>query len=134
MAEMSRNQAIYRAVALDFDGTLLNSNHKISSNNASILRQVHATGIEILLASGRMKGNMYKVWEELNIPSWVISYNGAQILKAYEKAKEAGLNCTLVKDAGLTELEGENYTAIAIGPNHIDKCMPIVKRMRNVKH
>jgi len=58
--------------------------------------------------------------------------NEDKLLKAYEKAKEAGLNCTLIKDAGLTELDGENYTAIAIGPNHVDKCMPIVKRLRNL--
>ena len=58
--------------------------------------------------------------------------NENKLLKAFEAAKEAGLNCTLIKDAGLTDLEGENYTAIAIGPNHIDKCEPIVKRLRNL--
>lgn len=58
--------------------------------------------------------------------------NEDKLLKTFNKAKEAGLNATLIKDAGLTELEGENYTAIAIGPNHVDKCMPIVKRLRNL--
>lgn len=58
--------------------------------------------------------------------------NEYQLLKAYEKAKELGLNCSLIKDAGLTELKGENYTAIAIGPNYIDKCEPVVKKIRNL--
>lgn len=58
--------------------------------------------------------------------------NENQLLKAFEAAKDSGLNCALIKDMGLTELEGENYTAIAIGPNHIDKCEPIVKRLRNL--
>jgi peptidyl-tRNA hydrolase, PTH2 family len=58
--------------------------------------------------------------------------NESQLLKAYEKAKELGLNCSLIKDAGLTELKGENYTAVAIGPNYVDKCEPIVKKLRNL--
>jgi PTH2 family peptidyl-tRNA hydrolase len=58
--------------------------------------------------------------------------NESQLLKAYEKAKELGLNCSLIKDAGLTELQGENYTAVAIGPNYVDKCEPIVKKLRNL--
>jgi len=58
--------------------------------------------------------------------------NESQLLKVYEQAKELGLNCSLIKDAGLTELQGENYTAVAIGPNYTDKCEPIVKRLRNL--
>lgn len=58
--------------------------------------------------------------------------NETQLLKVYNQAKEAGLNCSLIKDAGLTELEGENYTAVAIGPNYVDKCEPIVKCLRNL--
>ncbi len=58
--------------------------------------------------------------------------NESQLLKAYEKAKELGLNCSLIKDAGLTELQGENYTAVAIGPNYVDKCEPVVKKLRNL--
>jgi PTH2 family peptidyl-tRNA hydrolase len=58
--------------------------------------------------------------------------NESQLLKAYEKANELGLNCSLIKDAGLTELQGENYTAIAIGPNYTDKCEPVVKKLRNL--
>jgi PTH2 family peptidyl-tRNA hydrolase len=58
--------------------------------------------------------------------------NESQLIKIYEQAKDMGLNCSLIKDAGLTELEGENYTAIAVGPNYITKCEPLVKRLRNL--
>ena len=58
--------------------------------------------------------------------------NENQLIKAYNQAKEAGLNCCIIKDAGLTELEGENNICIAIGPNYVDKCEPIVKRLRNL--
>jgi PTH2 family peptidyl-tRNA hydrolase len=60
--------------------------------------------------------------------------NENQLLKVYNQAKDAGLNVSLIKDAGLTELVGENYTCIAIGPNYVDKCEPIVKRLRNLKN
>ena len=41
----------------------------------------------------------------------------AALLALVEKAREAGLPCSLIKDNGLTEFKGvETYTAIAIGP------------------
>lgn len=56
----------------------------------------------------------------------------AELLKVYEKAKDAGLNVSLIKDAALTELTEPAYTAIAIGPNYVEKCEPIVKRLQNL--
>lgn len=58
--------------------------------------------------------------------------NESQLLKIYQQALDLGLNVSLIKDAGLTELTGENYTAIAIGPNYIDKCEVIVKKLQNL--
>ena len=56
--------------------------------------------------------------------------NENQLLKVYNSAKEAGLNVSLIKDAGLYGLEGENYTCIAVGPNYVDKCEPIVGKLQ----
>ena len=58
--------------------------------------------------------------------------NENQLLKTYNEAKQSGLNVSLILDAGLTELEGENYTAIAIGPNYVEDCEPIVKKLKNL--
>lgn len=58
--------------------------------------------------------------------------NESQLLKVYQQALDAGLNVSLIKDAGLTELVGENYTAVAIGPNYVDKCEEIVKKLQNL--
>ena len=57
--------------------------------------------------------------------------NETQLLKVYEQAKAAGLNVSLIKDAALTELTEPAFTAIAIGPNYVDRCEPIVKRLQN---
>lgn len=56
--------------------------------------------------------------------------NESQLLNTYEKAKEAGLNVSLIKDAGLYGLEGENYTCIAVGPNYVEDCEPVVGKLR----
>jgi PTH2 family peptidyl-tRNA hydrolase len=41
----------------------------------------------------------------------------AELLSVYQSAKDAGLWCSLIKDAGLTEFDGvPTYTACAIGP------------------
>jgi PTH2 family peptidyl-tRNA hydrolase len=56
--------------------------------------------------------------------------NESQLLKVYEKAKEARLNVSIIKDAGIYGLEGENYTVIAVGPNYVDDCEPIVGKLR----
>lgn len=63
--------------------------------------------------------------------------NENQLLKVYNKAVEAGLNVSLIKDAGLYGLEGENYTCIAVGPNYVDRCEPVVGKLqllKNLKH
>ena len=56
--------------------------------------------------------------------------NESQLLSAYEKAKETGLPCSLITDLGLTELEGENTTCVAIGPASFDEIQKITKRFR----
>jgi PTH2 family peptidyl-tRNA hydrolase len=56
--------------------------------------------------------------------------NEGQLLKVYNQAKDAGLNVSLIKDAGLYGLEGENYTCIAVGPNYVDDCEPVVGKLR----
>lgn len=55
-----------------------------------------------------------------------------QLLRVYQQALDLGLNASLIKDAGLTELFGENYTAVAIGPNYVDKCEVVVKKLQNL--
>lgn len=45
-----------------------------------------------------------------------------ELLELYKKAKDAGLNCALITDNGLTEFNGvPTNTCIAIGPNASEK-------------
>ena len=56
--------------------------------------------------------------------------NESQLLAAYKKAEEAELPCALITDLGLTELEDENNTCVAIGPAPFDEIQKITKRFR----
>lgn len=60
-----------------------------------------------------------------------VSVNSEQeLLDIYEKAKNAGLPCTLIKDAGFTEFNGvPTYTAVAIGPDEVEKIDAITKNL-----
>lgn len=51
-----------------------------------------------------------------------VSVNSEQeLLDIHKQAKEAGLNCALIKDSGLTEFDGlPTFTCCAIGPNDAD--------------
>lgn len=54
----------------------------------------------------------------------------AELLDIYNKAKDAGLNCALIQDAGLTEFGGvPTFTCCAIGPNYNEKIDNITKEL-----
>lgn len=45
-----------------------------------------------------------------------------ELLSLHTKAKEAGMICSLIQDAGLTEFGGvKTYTAVAVGPDREDR-------------
>jgi len=46
----------------------------------------------------------------------------AQMTEAYQAAKKAGIPCSIIEDAGLTEFGGKiTVTAVAIGPDDSEK-------------
>jgi len=68
-----------RLIAIDIDGTLLDPQFRISARNLAALQKAHAQGVEILLATGRRHDYALPVAQELGIPVWLISSNGALI-------------------------------------------------------
>lgn len=50
-----------------------------------------------------------------------------ELLLLYEKAKNAGLPCAIIKDAGLTEFAEPTYTCMAIGPAWSDEVDAVTK-------
>ena len=56
--------------------------------------------------------------------------NEAELLDIYNTAREAGLICSLIKDAGLTEFNGvATLTAVGVGPDREDKIDAVCKHL-----
>jgi Cof subfamily protein (haloacid dehalogenase superfamily) len=66
-----------RLLALDIDGTLLNPQFQVSSDDLAALRRAHATGIEIVLVTGRRHTFALPIAQQLGFDLWLISSNGA---------------------------------------------------------
>ena len=68
-----------RLLAVDIDGTLLDPQFKISAENLAALRAAYAAGVELVLATGRRHDYALPIAQEIGIPCWLISSNGALI-------------------------------------------------------
>ena len=66
-----------RLIAIDIDGTLLDSKVEVSQANLDALRQAHQAGIEIVLGTGRRHKFALPIAESLGFDLWLISSNGA---------------------------------------------------------
>jgi Cof subfamily protein (haloacid dehalogenase superfamily) len=66
-----------RLLAVDIDGTLLDSNFQISHANLNALRAAHEAGVDVVLVTGRRHTFALPVAQALGFELWLISSNGA---------------------------------------------------------
>jgi Cof subfamily protein (haloacid dehalogenase superfamily) len=66
-----------RLLAVDIDGTLLNSQFHIARRDLEALRQAHASGLEVVLVTGRRHRFALPIAEQLGFRLGLISSNGA---------------------------------------------------------
>ena len=71
-------------IALDMDGTLLNKNHVIDEETKQYLKKLNNEGHIIVIASGRPIRGIKQVYDELELTTPAICYNGAYIFKGQE--------------------------------------------------
>ena len=76
---------MYKLIAIDLDGTLLNSYGQISEKNREILNKATEKGVEIVLASGRSTNSVKNLANELINSKYIICGNGSLI---YDLQKE----------------------------------------------
>ena len=73
----------YTAIALDLDGTLLNSKKEISKRNKEAIMKAAKAGAKIILASGRPVPGIKKVAQALRLDEfggYMLAYNGGMII------------------------------------------------------
>lgn len=104
-------------VCLDIDGTLLNSQHKLTDNTKAAIRKVtEEKNIKVVLVSARPPKGIIPLQKELGITQPLICYSGALVLddklqvlenktipvsvvkKIYDCARESSIHVSLYKD------------------------------------
>ena len=119
----------YKIIALDIDGTLVSSQHKLLPETRDALLKAQEKGLKVILASGRPTPGMMELAKELKLEvfgGFILSYNGGQITNVktkeviheviltpdeaheiYDCAKENGLNI-MAYDGGDIISEGHD--------------------------
>ena len=70
---------MYKLIAIDIDGTLLNSYGEVSSKNKEAIKKAIDKNAEVVLTSGRMPKAIIPVASRINADKYIISGNGAAI-------------------------------------------------------
>ncbi|WP_297633389.1 sugar-phosphatase [uncultured Clostridium sp.] len=133
---------MYKLIALDMDGTLLNSEKKISERTKEAIKKAREKGVYVVLASGRPIDGLLKYLTELDLISdddYVLSYNGCLVQKSksrdvicdvtikgedlnylYNLSREVGVNIhAFSKTRGLITPKNSKYTQYEADQNFI---------------
>ena len=70
---------MYKLIAIDLDGTLLNSYGEVSEENANAIKKAIENGIEVVLASGRVYSSVKNIAKEIGAENYIISGNGSLV-------------------------------------------------------
>ena len=74
-----------KLIALDMDGTLLDSDKEITPRTIEALRKAHESGAEIAICTGRVVQGIRRYLPDLPFVRYVITSNGASIYDLQEK-------------------------------------------------
>jgi HAD-superfamily hydrolase, subfamily IIB len=138
----------FKMVCLDIDGTLINSNHKITKRTKDVINIVaNEKKIYTVLVSARMPKGIVPLQNELNISQPLICYSGALIMdkhsnilvnkvidpkvmkKIYDKANDANVSISIYKD---DEWYIENIDKWAINESEITNISPKITDFNNL--
>jgi Cof subfamily protein (haloacid dehalogenase superfamily) len=68
-----------KVIITDLDGTLLNTDHKISNYTKEVFKKLHDQNYLIIVATGRHHIDALTVTDELDFPIYLVTSNGARI-------------------------------------------------------
>lgn len=99
---------MYKLVALDMDGTLLNSQKAISPRTKQAIQAARDNGVQVVLASGRPLEGMTKYLDELGMTGendYVLSYNASLVQRVESK--------TVIRKQIMTGRDAKNIASLA---------------------
>lgn len=89
---------MYKLIALDIDGTLLNSNKEITCNVYESIQEAKEQGFKVVLSTGRPLPGVTPLLEKLNLTDegdYVICFNGAVVQEVKSKRVIADIDMTV---------------------------------------
>lgn len=77
---------MYKLIALDIDGTLLNSSNQVTDSVKKAIKESKEKGVKVVLCTGRPLKGVQNYLEELNLKEngdYVITFNGALVQNSH---------------------------------------------------
>ena len=77
-----------KLIAIDIDGTLINSKHEITSYTKDVIKQVREEGIKVVLCTGRPFLGAQRYVKELGLDlqeEYLVTYNGALVQNTFSR-------------------------------------------------
>ena len=68
---------MYKLVAIDLDGTMLNSYGVVTEHTKNVIKKVEEQGVEVIIASGRPIDSIKTIAKEIESKNYFIAGNGA---------------------------------------------------------
>lgn len=75
----------FKLIALDLDGTLLNSKREISSQNLHWIQKAEEAGLIVAFATGRGRDSSKPYWDVVSPTAPMIMANGAEVWKNHDE-------------------------------------------------
>lgn len=93
-----------KLIALDLDGTTLNNHSILTDRTADILQHLQKAGHIVSIATGRPYRNSKQYYEQLQLDTPIVNFNGALCHKPKELAWESQYHKTLDREIALDML------------------------------
>jgi Cof subfamily protein (haloacid dehalogenase superfamily) len=103
-----------RLVVVDLDGTLLNSDHKLSQRNEQALRAAMAQGVQVAIATGKTRFAARELLESLQLNTPGVFVQGTQVTAADGRLIHEQVLPTEVARHVISVAEADGFTALAI--------------------
>lgn len=79
LRNLTADPADVKLIAIDLDGTLLDSQKQIDPPTEAALRDCVKRGIQVVIASARPPRGVRHLYQQLGLTNWQVNYNGALI-------------------------------------------------------
>lgn len=76
---------MYKLVAIDLDGTMLNSYGEVTESTKRTIKEIQEMGINVVIASGRTIDSIKAIAEDINANKYIIAGNGAVLYNMQEE-------------------------------------------------